>query len=66
MRPGRRDIARSGVLVSYAQGGRLVGLVAVNAPHAFTTITKAMLASPFADLPAQAIHRGWRHLASVA
>ena len=43
LRPGRRDAARSGVLAGFYQGGRMVGLVAVNAPHGFTTSTRAML-----------------------
>lgn len=45
LRPGRRDVARAGVLVGYHDEGRLVGLVAVNAPHAFTSVTRSMLAS---------------------
>ncbi len=44
-RPGRRDLLRSGVLVSYAQQDRLVGLVAVNAPSAFNAITRSLLAT---------------------
>ena len=44
MRPGRRDIARAGVLASYYDDGRLTGLVAVNAPRAFTATTRALLA----------------------
>jgi NADPH-dependent 2,4-dienoyl-CoA reductase/sulfur reductase-like enzyme len=43
LRPGRRDAARSGVLAAFHRGGRMVGLVAVNAPHGFTTSTRAML-----------------------
>jgi NADPH-dependent 2,4-dienoyl-CoA reductase/sulfur reductase-like enzyme len=43
LRPGRRDAARSGVLAAFYLGGRMVGLVAVNAPHGFTTSTRAML-----------------------
>jgi NADPH-dependent 2,4-dienoyl-CoA reductase/sulfur reductase-like enzyme len=43
LRPGRRDAARSGVLAAFYRGGRMVGLVAVNAPHGFTTSTRAML-----------------------
>jgi NADPH-dependent 2,4-dienoyl-CoA reductase/sulfur reductase-like enzyme len=43
LRPGRPDAARSGVLAGFYQGGRMVGLVAVNAPHGFTTSTRAML-----------------------
>lgn len=45
MRPGRRDIARAGVLMGYQQDGRLTGLVAVNAPHAFTQMARAMIAT---------------------
>ena len=66
MRPGRRDTARSGVMISYGRDGRLVGLVAVNAAHAFTSVTKAILASPYADLPVDTVRSGWRHLAAVA
>ena len=43
LRPGRRDAARSGVLAAFHRGGRMVGLVAVNAPHGFTTSTRALL-----------------------
>jgi NADPH-dependent 2,4-dienoyl-CoA reductase/sulfur reductase-like enzyme len=43
MRPARRDTARAGVLASFHREGRVVGLVAVNAPHAFTASTRAML-----------------------
>jgi hypothetical protein len=43
LRPGRHDAARSGVLAGFHRGGRMVGLVAVNAPHGFTTSTRAML-----------------------
>ncbi|MEV4628829.1 FAD-dependent oxidoreductase [Micromonospora sp. NPDC049523] len=52
LRPGRRDVARAGVLVGYHDEGRLVGLVAVNAPHAFTSITRTMLASTTITVPA--------------
>jgi NADPH-dependent 2,4-dienoyl-CoA reductase/sulfur reductase-like enzyme len=45
MRPGRRDIARAGVLVSHTVDGQLVGVVAVNAPQAFTAMTRAMMAT---------------------
>jgi NADPH-dependent 2,4-dienoyl-CoA reductase/sulfur reductase-like enzyme len=44
MRPGRRDVARAGVMASYVREGRLVGVVAVNAPRAFTSVTRALLA----------------------
>lgn len=56
MRPGRRDVARAGLLASYVREGRLVGVVAVNAPRAFTSVTRALLAGPLlADpLPAGA------------
>jgi NADPH-dependent 2,4-dienoyl-CoA reductase/sulfur reductase-like enzyme len=43
MRPGRKDIARAGVMASYYRDGELVGLVAVNAARAFTETTRAML-----------------------
>jgi NADPH-dependent 2,4-dienoyl-CoA reductase/sulfur reductase-like enzyme len=43
LRPGRPDAARSGVLAGFHRGGRMVGLVAVNAPHGFTTSTRALL-----------------------
>jgi NADPH-dependent 2,4-dienoyl-CoA reductase/sulfur reductase-like enzyme len=43
LRPGRRDAARSGVLAAFRVAGRIVGLVAVNAPHGFTASTRAML-----------------------
>jgi NADPH-dependent 2,4-dienoyl-CoA reductase/sulfur reductase-like enzyme len=43
LRPGRRDAARSGVLAAFHLAGRMVGLVAVNAPHGFTASTRAML-----------------------
>jgi NADPH-dependent 2,4-dienoyl-CoA reductase/sulfur reductase-like enzyme len=43
MRPGRRDIARAGVLVSYMVEGRLVGVVSVNAAKAFTAMTRALM-----------------------
>ena len=65
-RTGRRDTARSGVMISYGRDGRLVGLVAVIAAHAFTSVTKAILASPYADLPVDTVRSGWRHLAAVA
>jgi NADPH-dependent 2,4-dienoyl-CoA reductase/sulfur reductase-like enzyme len=43
MRPHRRDVAAAGMLVSYYDDSRLVGLVAVNAPHPFTSMTRMML-----------------------
>jgi NADPH-dependent 2,4-dienoyl-CoA reductase/sulfur reductase-like enzyme len=41
-----REVARSGVLVSYSRDDRLVGLVAVNAPRPFNAVTRSMLVSP--------------------
>lgn len=46
MRPGRRDVARAGVMVGYHQDGRLVGLAAANAMRSFTTTARMMLAAP--------------------
>jgi NADPH-dependent 2,4-dienoyl-CoA reductase/sulfur reductase-like enzyme len=73
MRPGRRDVARAGVMISYGVAGRLVGLVAINAPHAFTSIARSMLAAPHVGLPAEfdarpltAARSGQRHLTAVA
>lgn len=43
LRPGRRDAARSGVLASYYRDGWVIGQVAVNATHAFTASTRALL-----------------------
>jgi len=52
LRPGRRDAARSGLLASFYRDGLMVGLVAVNAPHAFTASTRALLQ----DVPHDVIH----------
>ncbi len=52
LRPGRRDAARSGLLATFYQEGRMCGLVAVNAPHAFTSTTRALLQ----DVPHDVIH----------
>jgi NADPH-dependent 2,4-dienoyl-CoA reductase/sulfur reductase-like enzyme len=43
MRPDRKDTARAGVLAGYHRQGRLVGLVAVNAPRPFTQTIRGML-----------------------
>ena len=51
-RRGRRDVARSGVVVGYHRDDQLVGLVAVNATHAFTPIARSMLATPLPPLEA--------------
>jgi NADPH-dependent 2,4-dienoyl-CoA reductase/sulfur reductase-like enzyme len=72
MRPGRRDMARAGILASYVYEGRLVGVVGVNAPRAFTSVTRAMLAGPAfgsGDAPqVEAVRRrpGKRRLSAVA
>jgi hypothetical protein len=52
LRPARRDAARSGLLAGFYRDGRLVGLVAINAPHAFTSSTRALLQ----DVPHDVIH----------
>jgi NADPH-dependent 2,4-dienoyl-CoA reductase/sulfur reductase-like enzyme len=44
LRRHRRDTARAGVLASYLDHGRVVGMVAVNAPQAFARAYRAMLA----------------------
>jgi NADPH-dependent 2,4-dienoyl-CoA reductase/sulfur reductase-like enzyme len=54
LRPGRRDAARSGLLASFYRDGLMVGLVAINAPHAFTASARALLM----DVPHDVIH-GW-------
>lgn len=46
LHPNRRQHVRSGVLTSYHVDGRLVGVAAVNAPHAFTAAARALLANP--------------------
>jgi NADPH-dependent 2,4-dienoyl-CoA reductase/sulfur reductase-like enzyme len=66
LRPNRRDVARSGVLVSYAEEGALVGMVAINAPHAFTGITRALMASPNAISTPDSLRVAFRHLTAVA
>jgi NADPH-dependent 2,4-dienoyl-CoA reductase/sulfur reductase-like enzyme len=53
MRPARRDVARSGVLATFYHHGSMTGLVAVNAPHAFTSATRALLQ----DIPHDVIHQ---------
>lgn len=51
MRPGRRDTARAGVLASYYHDGRLTGVVAVNAPQAFTIASRTLANSLGAAAP---------------
>jgi NAD(P)H-nitrite reductase large subunit len=46
LRPGRRHTARAGVVASYSQRGRLTGVVAVNAPRAFTVASRMLAAEP--------------------
>ncbi|GIF66527.1 ferredoxin reductase [Asanoa ishikariensis] len=46
MKRHRRDTARAGVVVGYHRDDRLVGLVSVNAAHAFTSLARAMIATP--------------------
>jgi NADPH-dependent 2,4-dienoyl-CoA reductase/sulfur reductase-like enzyme len=55
MRPGRRDPARTGVVIGYSLAGQLVGLVAINAQYAFTSIARAMLAAPYEPVPAEVV-----------
>jgi len=43
LRPGRSDAARSGLLAMFYRDGMMTGLVAVNAPRAFTSSTRALL-----------------------
>jgi NADPH-dependent 2,4-dienoyl-CoA reductase/sulfur reductase-like enzyme len=58
LRPGSSDPARTGVLGTFHRDGRLVGLVAVNAPAAFTAEGRGLL--PIADPPV-AIASSGRH-----
>jgi NADPH-dependent 2,4-dienoyl-CoA reductase/sulfur reductase-like enzyme len=43
MRPGRKDVARAGVMASYYRDDELMGMIAVNSGRAFTETTRAML-----------------------
>ena len=61
-RPGRRDIARAGITATYTVDGRLVGLLAVNAPRSFNEITRTLLAAPH---PVAVPSGGYRTLAAV-
>jgi NADPH-dependent 2,4-dienoyl-CoA reductase/sulfur reductase-like enzyme len=66
MRLGRRDVARAGILIGYQLDNRLVGLVGVNAPHAFTSMARAMIATRGAvAAPAEMVTGGRRYLAAV-
>jgi NADPH-dependent 2,4-dienoyl-CoA reductase/sulfur reductase-like enzyme len=53
MRPGRADAARSGLLATFYRDGVMCGLVAVNAPHAFTGPTRVLLH----EVPHDVIHQ---------
>jgi NAD(P)H-nitrite reductase large subunit len=67
MRPGRRDVARAGVLFGYQIDQRMVGLVGVNAPHAFTSMARSMIATRGAVVaPIEQVTRGRRFLAAVS
>jgi NADPH-dependent 2,4-dienoyl-CoA reductase/sulfur reductase-like enzyme len=46
LRPGGKGATRGGVIIGYSLTDRLVGLVAINAPYAFTRIARAMLSVP--------------------
>jgi NADPH-dependent 2,4-dienoyl-CoA reductase/sulfur reductase-like enzyme len=46
LRPRRRDKARAGVVADYVEDGRLAGVVAVNAPRAFTVACRTLLNEP--------------------
>jgi NADPH-dependent 2,4-dienoyl-CoA reductase/sulfur reductase-like enzyme len=52
-RPGRKDVARAGVMASYTVDGNMVGLLAINAPRAFNEITRTLLVT---RQPAPIIH----------
>ena len=52
MKRHRRDTARAGVVVGYHRDDRLVGLVSVNAAHAFTSLARAMIATPLPPMQA--------------
>ena len=53
MRPGRSDVARSGVLAAFYRNGVMCGLVAVNASHAYTGTARILLH----DVPHDVISR---------
>jgi NADPH-dependent 2,4-dienoyl-CoA reductase/sulfur reductase-like enzyme len=58
LRPGRRDVARGGMVAVHLRDGVARGVVAVNAPRQFTTLAREMraagpLARPRVSLPAQ-------------
>ncbi len=62
LRPGRRDIARGGMVAVHLRDGVARGVVAVNAPRQFTTLAREMraagpVARPRVSLPAQPAHQ---------
>jgi NADPH-dependent 2,4-dienoyl-CoA reductase/sulfur reductase-like enzyme len=42
LRPGKKDVAKAGVLATYHRDGKLIGSVAVNAPRRFTDTARMM------------------------
>lgn len=54
LRPGRRDVARGGVLISHYGSTGLEGVVAVNATRAFTSMARGLLATSGAAIHAVA------------
>jgi len=42
LRPGKKDVAKAGVLATYHRDGKLIGSVAVNAPRLFTDTARMM------------------------
>jgi NAD(P)H-nitrite reductase large subunit len=68
LRPWRRDAARAGVVATYYLDGRAIGVVGVNAPHAFAITARALeanLVMPSDVLPS-AEPAPKRHLRAVA
>jgi NADPH-dependent 2,4-dienoyl-CoA reductase/sulfur reductase-like enzyme len=51
LRPGARDPVRSGIIIGYSLTDQLVGLVAINAPYAFTSIAGALMSVPHEPVP---------------
>ena len=65
LRPGRRDVARAGVIASYTVDDQVVGVLAVNAPRAFNSVTRALLVTPRpVSVPVPSLN-GRRMLAAV-
>ncbi len=65
LRPGRRDVARSGVLVGHYGETGLEGVVAVNATRAFTSMARGLLATSGPSVAAPVAGRAVRGLAAV-